>query len=106
MYRNIVFLFAFFSVSVYANPAVEREFHRIVNSDECLKICMKPIQTYNRPLAVFKTSNYTDYFFNLGQICDLITDARSCIDNCKIGSNPFALISVNAICSDRIVQGI
>jgi len=52
-------------------------------------------------LVVYKRSNYSDYFLKLDQICDLITNARHCIDNCQIKSNPFALISMNTICSTK-----
>jgi hypothetical protein len=87
-----------------ANPAIEREFHRIVNSDDCLKECMKPVQESDLELSIFKRANYSDYLLNLDRICDVITTARRCVDGCKIKSNPFALISMNSICSEKSRQ--
>jgi hypothetical protein len=89
---------------VDANPAIEREFRRVVNSNQCLKGCMEPVQASNLELSIFKRSNYSDYLLQLDTICDLITSARHCIDRCGIQSNPFALISMNAICSEKSRQ--
>jgi len=88
----------------HANPAIEREFHRVVNSNECLKACMKPVQESHEELSIFKRSNFTDYLMDLDKICTLISEARSCVDACGIASNPFALISVNAICTEKSRQ--
>jgi len=87
-----------------ANPAIEREFHRVVNSNQCLKECMSPVTESNLELSIFKRANYTDYLLKLDTICELITNARHCIDNCGIQSNPFALISMNSICSEKSRQ--
>jgi len=89
---------------VHGNPAIEREFHRVVNSNDCLRECMRPVQESNLELSIFKRSNYTDYLLKLDTICELITNARQCIDTCGIQSNPFALLSVNAICSEKSRQ--
>lgn len=87
-----------------ANPAIEREFRRVVNSNQCLKECMRPVQESQLELTIFKRSNYSDYLLKLDTICELITNARHCVDNCGITSNPFALISMNAICSEKSRQ--
>jgi hypothetical protein len=108
MQRKLLILVAVISffVGINANPAVQVHFNRIVNSDECLKNCMGPVRESNLELSIFKRTNYSDYLLNLDQICSVITDARHCIDNCRIVSNPFALISMNAICSNKIRQDV
>lgn len=66
---------------------------------------MQPVRESNVELSIFKRVNYSDYLLNLDQICTIITDARHCIDACGIQSNPFALISMNAICSKKSRRG-
>jgi len=65
---------------------------------------MIPVQQSNLELSIFKRSNYTDYILKLDTICELITNARHCINSCDIKSNPFALISMNSICSEKARQ--
>jgi len=104
---QLLTIVAFFTCTLlvsHANPAIEREFHRVVNSNQCLKECMQPVQESQLELSIFKRSNYTDYLLKLDTICELITNARRCIDGCGIESNPFALISMNAICSEKSRQ--
>jgi hypothetical protein len=108
MHRNyLILLLVCFIQYATANPAIEaqRQFHQVVNSNQCLKECMTPVQASNIELSVFKRANYSDYFLKLDQICDIITTARHCIDSCQVNSNPFALISMNAICSEKSRQG-
>jgi len=99
MQRKLLSLLALCVVAVGANPAVQVEFNRAVNANQCLRQCMEPVRQSNLELSIFKRANYSDYLLQLDQICDLITDARHCIDACGVHSNPFALISMNAICS-------
>jgi len=65
---------------------------------------MQPVQESNLELSIFKRANYTDYLLKLDTICELITNARHCIDRCGIQSNPFALISMNSICGEKARQ--
>jgi len=90
------------AIGAFANPAIEKEFHRVVDSNQCLKSCMLPVQQSNVELSVFKRSNFTDYLLNLDSICQLIGTARECIDACGIASNPFALRSMIAVCSAEV----
>jgi len=102
---QFLIVFALFCAFVVnANPAIEREFHRVVNSNDCLKECMRPVQESKLELSIFKKSNYSEYLLKLDTICELITNARHCIDSCGIKSNPFALISMNSICSEQSRQ--
>jgi len=51
-------------------------------------------------MSIFKRSNFSDYLLNLDRLCELICDARKCIDACGTPhSNPFALTSMNIVCS-------
>ena len=98
-------LFVALVTCVAANPAVEHAFRRYVNSNECLRACMRPVQKSERDIAIFKQSNYADYLRNLDQICATIGTARACVDACGINSNPFALPSVTLICNDGARRG-
>jgi len=50
-------------------------------------------------LSLLKTANITGYLLNLDTICRTISTAKSCIAGCGVDSNPFALESMTAICS-------
>jgi len=103
MQRKLLTIVVILSVfaGINANPAVQVHFNRVIDSNECLKTCMTPVRESNIELSIFKRANYSDYLLNLDQICSIITDARRCIDGCGVSSNPFALISMNSVCSKK-----
>ncbi|KAI6213222.1 hypothetical protein M3Y94_00125000 [Aphelenchoides besseyi] len=105
MNGQVLFLIALVGV-VGGSPAIEKEFHRIVNSNDCLRSCMTPVRESNLELAIFKRANYSDYLMNVDRICEIISTARSCIDACGVQSNPFALESMKQICAPNTRQAV
>jgi hypothetical protein len=96
--------FAFFAVvcllsSASAHPVFQHHFNNIVNANPCLKNCMDQATGDGLELSLLKTANISGYLLNLETVCRVITTARSCVANCGVESNPFALESMNAICS-------
>jgi len=57
-------------------------------------------------LSLLKTANISGYLTNLNTICRVISTARSCIAGCGVDSNPFALESMTAICSQQSLADV
>ncbi|VDK61308.1 unnamed protein product [Anisakis simplex] len=70
----------------------------------CLKRCMNDVQKSDLELNIVKTVDYANYFLNLDKICNIISEARECIENCQIESNPFALRSMTIMCTPAILE--
>jgi hypothetical protein len=104
MQRTFVVSLFFFVTWIQASPTAQLRFNDAINSNDCLKQCMTPVRDSNMEMSIYKRANYSDYLLNLEKICTMIVDARRCIDACGFKSNPFALLSVNAICSTKSRQ--
>jgi len=57
-------------------------------------------------LSLLKTANISGYLLNINTICRTIANARSCIAGCGVDSNPFALESMTAICSQQSLADV
>ncbi|CAD5228611.1 unnamed protein product [Bursaphelenchus xylophilus] len=99
MISRTVFVLACLATVSAANPAILRQFNKLINSDVCLKKCMDHLQEHDIELSLVKRTNVTDHLLNLELVCEMIGSARTCLDNCQVKSNPFALRSVNALCN-------
>jgi hypothetical protein len=88
------------------HPSYRKEFDKIINSNDCLKLCMSNLTTFDEEISLMKNPNLQRYFGKYDEICDLISSTRQCIDKCEIESNPFALESVNVICLPEIKEKV
>ncbi|KAE9553939.1 hypothetical protein FO519_002865 [Halicephalobus sp. NKZ332] len=100
-------LFLFFLVTVSdANPYFRKKFQAILIKDQCLKACMDPIVVYGEELSLLKNTDLGSYFANHEKTCQVISNARKCIQDCNIESNPFQLQVMVAHCSNETRQKI
>uniref|UniRef100_A0A914YNL4 Chondroitin proteoglycan 4 domain-containing protein n=1 Tax=Panagrolaimus superbus TaxID=310955 RepID=A0A914YNL4_9BILA len=100
------FVFAAFFVLGFAHPAYRKEFDKILDSNGCLKSCMKNLTIFDEEISLMKNPNLQRYFGKIDDICAIISSTRECIDQCGIESNPFALESMNVICLPEIKEKI
>lgn len=63
---------------------------------------MNDVYKSDLELSIVKTVDYASYLLNLDTICKVIANARECIANCKVDSNPFNLHSMTIMCSPEI----
>uniref|UniRef100_A0A0M3I988 CPG4 domain-containing protein n=1 Tax=Ascaris lumbricoides TaxID=6252 RepID=A0A0M3I988_ASCLU len=93
-------------LSQYADghPAFRKKFDEVVDSNRCLKRCMIDVRKKELELNIMRTVDFASYFLNLDVICSVIADARECIANCGVDSNPFNLRSMTIMCLPRILK--
>jgi hypothetical protein len=90
----------------FGHPSYRKEFDKIINSNDCLKLCMSNLTTFDEEISLMKNPNLQRYFGKYDEICGIILSTRQCIDKCEIESNPFALESVNVICLPKIKEKV
>jgi len=95
-----------FACPLSAHPVFQHHFNNIVNSNPCLKTCMDEATVDDVELSLLKTANISGYLLNIESICRVISTARSCIAGCGVDSNPFALESMTAVCSQQSLADV
>lgn len=73
---------------------------------ECIKECINGVAQYGHELSILKNPDLTNYFNKLDEVCEVISTAKQCVQNCGSVSNPFALESLNIVCQPESIERI
>ncbi|MFH4976697.1 hypothetical protein AB6A40_003406 [Gnathostoma spinigerum] len=87
-----------------ANPLARKQLDTFMRSNPCVANCFDKVDESGFELSILKSTDYVDYILNLPEICRVISEARECITDCGITSNPYALPSTTVVCSQDILQ--
>uniref|UniRef100_A0A1I8AF87 CPG4 domain-containing protein n=1 Tax=Steinernema glaseri TaxID=37863 RepID=A0A1I8AF87_9BILA len=87
-----------------SHPALQAKLDSVVDSNPCVKQCMKRIIDSKIEMNVAKTVDYAFYFLHLDEICDMVSSSKECIDQCGIVPNPFGMKHMTVMCTPESLR--